>query len=150
MKRFTCLIAVLIALVCSNAFAAQYTSIELLGSTNVIEQTGISNYTSFAGLTKFEDAALNIQFKASGAGVSNVVFVFARSVDGSTKETVAPLAIAIPGNGTTLVNYITNFPNTYIGSAGYLHLSTITNNFQGAYITNISVKVYTKPKRFGN
>ena len=149
MKRF---LLTLIALgFAGNLMAAQYglAGTFLAGGTQHVKGASTSNYTSSLVLTKYDDVALYINFSQYNAAQgSNVVFTFERSVDNSTWESTQKLPITLVETGNTAVCLVTNVT---VGAYGYWRLSSIQNTCTNvvAAVTNITVKVYAKPKRFG-
>lgn len=153
MKRFFTLLApALLALAPGPARAQQYGAAAALVSNGLILTNGTttsvtSNYTSYASLAKFQEFNLALQFKLVGAGNGPVTFTWTTSDDGVNWATTGPGtgSIALGANGTTLVNFNTNF---YLGSAAYFTLTNIAGATNNA-TTNISATVWTKPRRNG-
>ncbi len=134
------------------AFAQQYGAATALVTNNFILTNGtstaiVSNYNSSASLAKFQEFNLALQFKLVGAGNGPVVFTWTTSDDGTNWATTGPGAgtISLSANGSTFVNFNTNF---YLGSAGYFTLTNIAGATNNA-TTNISAVVWTKPRRNG-
>ena len=136
----------------SSVFAQQYNATATLLPNNIILTNGtttsiVSNYTAYASLAKFQEFNLGLQFKLVGAGNGPVVFTWATSDDGINWATTGPGtgSISLSANGTTFVNFNTNF---YLGSSAYFTISSIAGATNNA-TTNLSAVVWTKPRRNG-
>jgi len=125
--------------------AQQYTLTTLLSATNTVAASTSSNYTASATLTKHDNVALLLSFTHAGAGTDACTFTFDRSLDGSTWETTGNWVVSVAANGNTQVNVVTNLS---LGAVGYLRIRTIDNGV-AEDMTNIVVKVATKPKKNG-
>jgi xanthine dehydrogenase molybdopterin-binding subunit B len=128
--------------------AAQQYTVTTVACTNNVPNTTTTtaNLGSAVTLTKYDEAAVQIDYKLNAAGTTACTFNFVTSVDGSTYGTTSAHAVVFAPNGTTLVS--TNL-NITIGSKGYLKLLSITAANNTADMTNIVVKVSVKPKRQG-
>jgi len=136
----------------STALAQQYGVAATLLSGNVILTNGttssvVSNYTAAADLARAQEFNLALQFKLVGAGNGPVVFNWTTSDDGVNWANSGPGtgSVTLSANGTSFVNFNTNF---YLGSAGYFAISSVAGATNNA-TTNISAVVWTKPKRNG-
>jgi hypothetical protein len=136
----------------SSALAQQYGPAATLLANSVILTNGttssvVSNYTAYANLARHEDFSLALQFKLVGAGNGNVVVNWATSDDGVAWANTGPGtgSITLAANGTSFVNFNTNF---YLGSAGYFAITSVAGATNNA-TTNLSAVVWTKPKRNG-
>lgn len=154
MKRFLSILTpALLALgLRTSAFAQQYGVNATLLNNNVVLTNGttssiVSNYTAHANLARYQEFNLALQFKLVGAGNGPVVFNWTTSDDASNWATTGPGAgsITLSANGTSFVNFNTNF---YIGSAAYFSISSVAGATNNA-TTNLSAVVWTKPKRNG-
>jgi hypothetical protein len=136
----------------TTARAQQYGAAATLVANNVILTNGtttyvVSNYSSYASLAKYQEFNLQLQFKLVGAGNGPVTFNWTTSDDGVNWANTGPGAgaITLNANGTTLVNFTTNF---YLGSAASFSITNIAGATNNA-TTNISAIVWTKPRRNG-
>jgi hypothetical protein len=89
---------------------------------------------------KQANVGVQITANASAASVSNLVFTFRRSVDGSQYDTVGQ-TVTFVGNGTNTKSILTNLPSS---GARYIKLTTYAWDDEGTYITNLSVKYAIK------
>lgn len=123
------------------AQAQQYTTYTLTSHTNTVPASSTDTVASNAiGLTKYNNAAVQVQFQGSAADTGNVTFSFVRSQNGSSYDTV-PLTFVVPANGTTAVRASTNYQ---FGATGYLKLLSIANAATNS-VTNIVIRVTLKP-----
>lgn len=83
---------------------------------------------------------IQITAKASAASVSNLVFTFTRSVDGSQYDTVGQTVTWV-GNGTSTKSILTNLASQ---GARYIKLTTYAWDDPATYVTNLSVKYAIK------
>ena len=90
--------------------------------------------------SKQAGVGVQITGKASGASVSNLVFTFTRSVDGSQYDTVGQ-TVTFVGNGATTKSILTNLPSY---GANYIKLTTYAWDDPATYVTNLSVKYAVK------
>jgi hypothetical protein len=122
----------------------------LAGGTNNVAPATVQTYPTYWNLTQHDQAALLLSFKGNHAdlGVSPQTFTFAFGPDSTTKATLAPglIAMTFAANGTTTVNYVTNLN---VEAHGYLHLVSLSNTNTAYSVTNLTIKVYTKPIRQG-
>jgi len=135
-----------------SVWAQQYGVDATLLANNIILTNGttapiVSNYVAYAGLGRYQEFNLALQFKLVGAGNGPVVFNWSTSDDGANWATTGAGAgsITLSANGTSFVNFNTNF---YIGSAAYFTISSVAGATNNA-TTNLSAVVWTKPKRNG-
>lgn len=89
-----------------------------------------------------KQAGVGVQITAnvSAASISNLVFTFYRSVDGSQYDTVGQTVTWI-GNGTNTKSIVTNLPSY---GARFIKLSTYAWDDPATYVTNLSVKYGVK------
>lgn len=150
MKKLIFLLAIGLGLV--TASAQQYKLTTLMGgyATNIVAVQGVSNYGSDEfemACTKYGEVAVQIKYQCDAASdSSNVVFTFTTSADGTTYDTGKKFSVARLSNGETAVQLTTNFT---VGNAGYFKLHSIDAGDCDAVMTNIVIKVATKPKRNG-
>ncbi|HWD18145.1 MAG TPA: hypothetical protein VHB20_02610 [Verrucomicrobiae bacterium] len=135
-----------------TACGQQYGAAATLIPNNIILTNGtltsiVSNYNSYASLAKYQEFNLALQFKLVAAGNGPVAFTWTTSDDGTNWATsgAGTGTITLNANGTTFVNFNTNF---YIGSAGYFSITNIAGATNNA-TTNLSAVVWIKPKRNG-
>jgi len=128
-----------------SAGAQQYRWVSV-GCTNNVpnNSTTTENLGSVINCTRYGEVALDIEFKLTGAGTTACTFKFARSVDGTNYNSVAPIEVAMAPSGTTAVR--TNLSVT-MGPIGYLKLSSITAANNSQAMTNIVVGYALKPSR---
>lgn len=81
-----------------------------------------------------------ISQKCSGASVSNMVYTFVRSVDGSTYDTIGT-TVTVTGNGTNQKSVLTNLPSY---GANYIKLTTYAWDDPATYCTNMSMSYGVK------
>lgn len=145
MKEMIKMAAVMAALLAVTAGAQQYRWVSV-GCTNNVpnNSTTTENLGSVINCTRYNEVALDLSFKLTGAGTTACTFKFLRSVDGTNYNAVAPIEIAIAPNGTTAVR--TNL-NVTMGAIGYLKLGSITAATNGQAMTNIVVGYAFKPNR---
>ena len=137
----------MLALCSLAAVAQQYGYGTLLaGGTNSVLGTETRVYTTAAGLTKYEDCTLWVSFKAVSTATGVVDFKLHKSLDGVLWDTTQTALFRLTSDGTTLVNGLTNIA---LGAIGYIKLGSSINT-QAVDLTNITIRVYTKPKRFGS
>lgn len=147
-----------LALVAASVFAVQaqvYTvgyfattngaSASWTGVTNGIAANTTQTINSPATITRWPGLCLTVGFNQSGAGTGNTTFTFAKSADGVNWETSPFLAIALAGNGTTAVNYVTNFSEGSL--PGYIRLVSIANTNASLYLTNVIAQYAKIPRR---
>jgi hypothetical protein len=149
LKKVTC-IAVLFGLLFLGASAkAQYRPITLQGGTNGLAvATGGTPFvdtlvTNLITATKSRFLAVQISFTNANATAnsSNVVFSFAKSVDGVTFDstnTPSLINVTVPSRTDTAVAQLTT--NITLDAIGYLKLCC-RSNFCTNVITNVTIKV---------
>jgi len=117
-----------------------------VGCTNNVpnNSTTTENLGSVINCTRYNEVALDLSFKLTGAGTTACTFKFLRSVDGTNYNSVAPIEVAMAPNGTTAVR--TNLSVT-MGPIGYLKLASITAATNAQAMTNIVVGYALKPSR---
>jgi hypothetical protein len=89
---------------------------------------------------KQANVGVQITANASAATISNLVFTFTRSVDGSQYDTVGQSVTWI-ANGTNTKSVLTNLSGF---GARYIKLTTYAWDDPATYITNLSVKYGVK------
>lgn len=89
---------------------------------------------------KQANVGVQITANVSAASVSNLVFTFQRSVDGSQYDTVGQTVTWV-GNGTNTKSILTNLPSS---GARYIKLTTYAWDDPATYVTNLSVKYAVK------
>lgn len=134
----------MLLLCCFTAQAQQYQSTTLLDDV-IINASTTSNYTASVTLTKHDNVALLWQFKHMGAGTDNCILTLEQSIDGTNWETTNKKTITVAATGTTQVNVVTNLS---MGAVGYLRVKSVQNGVADV-LTNLTVKVVTKPKKNG-
>jgi hypothetical protein len=139
-KILTSLAAV--AILATVAQAQQYTAASLTVTSNIAAASTNSPASAVRAVTRNRHAAIATSFAMTGAGTPNVVFSFSRSADGTNYETTPSLVITNAANGTNTVTSITNLD---LGAAGWLKLVSVANTNASTAITNLAVKVSTKP-----
>ncbi len=116
----------------------------LSGGTNNVAAFSTNTWTTqhvLGGeLRNYSEIGLLVSYKQASATSSNITVRFAKSLDGTTYETVPSLVVFV--NAT---NYITNLT---IGSAGFLRLSSIENTNAALALTNVTVTYSIKPLHF--
>jgi hypothetical protein len=137
MKKILTIISVLglfASAVNAQTYAAQSVTV-----TNAIAASSTENLNQVIDCRKQKDVAIQISFKMSSSGTGNQTFVFDRSVDGSTWNSLAAdkTTVVVAATGATLSTTVTNL-NTY--GAGFLRLVSWQNGQAGQYATNTSVK----------
>ena len=141
-----------------TAGAQQYAVRTLMGgyATNVVAAGGVSNYSAgefVLDCTKYQDVAIQIRFRANdtttGAS-SNATFNFAWGPNATTIAATKQFALTIPVSTPTVTAYVQCTTNVTVGAAGYLMLHSINAvHVDGDAITNITIKVATKPRNNG-
>jgi hypothetical protein len=89
--------------------------------------------------------SLQVDFKATGSSVSNLVITLAKSIDGTTPSTTAAgqETWTVAHNGTTLQSEVKTFTTT---GFGYLHVISAQNTHGTQSVTNMVLrKVIKKP-----
>lgn len=158
MKTLKHLIAAAALLVaCSlTATAQQYapSTILSIANTNVVgATTNVGALTTGpVTLTKWQDFALSVDVGVTNASAGTLDIQWDTSLDGVTYTT----AKAMPGasgwfsvpltNSTTRIYWTTNIT---LNAVGYFRVSWVTNQ-AGQHITNLVIKAYKKPARFGS
>lgn len=131
-----------------KAEAQQYTVTTLLATNNmpfnVTNSLQLTN-GNYIAVTKDEEVALSISFNALASSTANAYFGWKMGVDTNSLSTTGTSMVTnvIPANGLTTVNFVTNM---YMGAIGYLAIDAIGNNSGSVSISNIVIKVATKPK----
>lgn len=119
----------------TNVLHTAATTTTMLGGTNAV--------------TKYEEVALQLAATGMETGTtSNVVVTISRSLDGVTFETYPTWTWAVPLNSTTQVVALTNLDRTILGSYGYWKFKSISTTSL-ADVTNVWVRIATKPVRYG-
>jgi hypothetical protein len=137
-----------LALTAGIAIAAQYTASTLsisfagAGLAAVTE----TNPATVVTLTKYEDVTIQVSGKLDDAGTDVTKVKFSRSVDGTTYETTPSMVMSLTHAGTTTTSCISNWN---IGAVGYIKCVAISNAAATANLTNLVIKVTTKPARYG-
>jgi len=156
MKKLLCIIPLLTVLAASAA--DQYAVTTIMGgyATNVVAAGGVSNYSAGEfkfNCAKYEDLAVTVRFRANDVttgAASNVTFNFAWGPNATTMAATEQFAMTIPVSSPTVTDYVQCTTNVTVGNAGYFMLHSINAvHVDGEAITNITVKVATKPKRNG-
>jgi len=144
MKKFYP-IAILAA--CISAFLIVYFAqaqmptdgVEGFSSASCVATTNTTrNFVMDVG--KQAGVGVQITCNASAATISNLVFTFTRSVDGSQYDTVGQTVTFI-ANGTNTKSILTNLPSY---GARSIKLTTYAWDDPATYITNLSVKYAVK------
>ena len=136
----------LLGLLAVTASAQQYQATTILngGTNNVAAATTNSSVAQIIGLTRFDSAVFEVNFKLTGAGTSAVVYKIDESADG-TNWVTNTRSLSVTANGGTTVVGLTNFT---VNSVGYLRWNVIEQPNANA-LTNHVVRVWTKPRRNG-
>ncbi len=144
MKTILAILAITAAVTFSAQ--AQFSTQQLFTSGNAsIASSGSTNIpANVAVITARKNSNVGIEasFKQSGASTNNVVFNFARSLDGVNYETTPSVVITAPANGTNSVVAVTNVS---LGAVGALKLQSISNGSASTTTTNAVVKFSIKP-----
>ena len=141
MKYLIAIIASLLLVVSANAqtYAVQNLSL----ATNAVAASSTETLSSVIDCGKQDTVAVMLQFKMSTSGTGNQTFTFARSVDGTSYETLAgkQTAVVVAATGATTSTTVTNIPSY---GAKYIKLISWANADAGAYTTNMVVKYAVK------
>lgn len=148
MRKLLCLIPLGLVLA---AGAQQYkvTTMVTGATTNVVAADSLSNYTAgefMVPVTKYDDVAVQIRFASIATCLSNVTFNFAWGPNSTTIAASKQFALTCAANSTTAVQITTNIT---VGNAGYFMLHSINAVHMDQDVTNIVIKVATKPTRRG-
>ncbi len=103
------------------------------GASCVATTTTTRNFVMDVG--KQAGVGVQITCNASAATISNLVFTFTRSVNGSQYDTVGQTVTFI-ANGTNTKSILTNLPSY---GARFIKLTTYAWDDPATYITNLSV-----------
>jgi hypothetical protein len=90
---------------------------------------------------KQRNVGLMLMFNQSSASTSNVVYTLYRSIDGTIYDTNNALTFTIASQGTTRVNYSTNFDSL---GYGYYEIYSIANATALTTMTNFGVQYPNK------
>ena len=93
-------------------------------------------------VSDYREVGLQVTFALTGAGTTACTFAFNQSADGTSWCTTAPISLALTPAGTAAV---TTNASVRIGALPYIKLHSITAANNSAAMTNIVVKVVTKP-----
>ena len=87
--------------------------------------------------------SLQVDFRVTGASVSNLVITLAKSIDGTTPSTTAAgqETWTVAHNGTTLVSELKTFTTT---GFGYLHVISAQNTHGTQSVTNMALRKVIK------
>lgn len=88
--------------------------------------------------------SLQSSFTGSTTNIGNVVFTFARSVDGVKYETTPRLTWTLALNTTNEVVGITNLPIDTISGSGFLKVVSVQNTAAGGTAGSLVLKVNRK------
>lgn len=133
----------------ATAANAQVYNAQSMMTNSVIAGSLTNYYASVASLAALRngnmtppvEVGVQCQLTGStGTNVQNVVFVFKRSVDGTTYNTIGDWRVTVPIYGTTNNTVVTNWN---VGGVGYLQLYAV-ENVSTNYITNVACKVSIK------
>ena len=148
MNKFIAIVSMLALFAFQSIQAQVYTAASVM--TNSVIAGSLTNYyngvTSLASLrlgNMVPPRLVGVQASVTGStgtNVQDVVFVFKRSVDGTTYNTIGDWRVTVPIYGTTNNTVVTNWD---IGAVGYLKLYAV-ENVSTNYITNVSCKVSIK------
>lgn len=105
----------------------------------VIAAGATSNVTSTA-VSVLQGKGLSFlpTFAATGASVSNAVFSFQVSADGTTYTTTTPLTLTVTHNGTTTVTGWALWDPTELNHVAWIKLVSVQNTHGTQAITNLS------------
>jgi hypothetical protein len=114
-----------------------------LGNFNAVAANQTSNNVAYLVCNKQQNVAVQVSFKLSGAGTGAQTLTFAKSLDGSTADTVTTghYTWVLTPNGATTVVGTTNFP---VAGVGHLVLKSWASAEGTRYVTNIVVKYAVK------
>lgn len=135
------LIASAIAAITLNASAGLKTTDFVGASTNIINSSVSSNYTTGAlvQITSSKNLAIQTKFALQGAGTTACTFTFDKSIDNSNWITNA-FTFSVTPAGTATVALGTNID---VGAFPFWRLGVITNG-SATVMTNIWLKYYYK------
>ena len=124
------------------------------GSTYNIVAGMATNITTAVTVTKFDEVALQISFKSVNAScTTNIGILWATSVDGTNyttlKQNESRSWFSMTPDGTAVVCMTTNLPVKSFGYWKLLYITNVNNTADTEYLTNVTIKVWGKPKRFG-
>lgn len=132
-----------------SAASAQVYNAQSMMTNSVIAGSLTNYYSSVASLAALRNGNMvpprlvGVQMNVTGSvgtNVQNVTFVFKRSVDGTTYNTIGDWRVDVPIYGTTNNTVVTNWD---VGGVGYLKLYAV-ENVSTNYITNVACKVSIK------
>ena len=133
-KLFLAIIALAaVSLTADAQSAASYQGIST--PTVAAATTATVSTNNVIGTIKQQNLALAFTFKLSASGTSNVVYTFARSIDGANYDTITKYTITIPATGTSTNTFSTNLN---VGGFTYLRLDSIDNFNATGVLTNIA------------
>lgn len=136
------ILAVLTALI-TPASAQQYSVQSLSTGTTVIAASGsLAPTSAIVTATKNKNVTLQMSYALSGTGVAAVTLKCAKSIDGTTYETVESGTLAVTASGTNTVQGTLNID---MGGAGYLKVTSIANANTPSTVAGLSVKASKKP-----
>jgi hypothetical protein len=150
--KLAALVAVLAGLLFGGEAKAQQYKLTLVstngatplnGGTNVVASNTTNTYTYPIPTTRNGDVAIQIAFKLTTVGTSNVVAGFDFSNDATNWFSAGALVTA--GNGTTVVANGTNIDTR---AFGYLRLNYVSNTNNASAVTNLQILYTVKPSRF--
>jgi hypothetical protein len=125
----------------ATASAQQFQPITLLSShTNA--PSALSNYTAVVNVRAATVVGIMTESTLSGSGSDEIVWTFAKSVDGANFETTPSLTITNTSNGSTTVRTFTALDVTGVHT---LKLLSVTNGSSSRMLTNA---VYVGVKNF--
>jgi len=130
----------------ADAPAQQYGSALSYTLTPVLAGVTETNPVQVATVTKYEDVSIQVSGKLDAAGTDVTKVKFARSVDGVNYETTPSMIISLTHAGTVTTSVVSNWN---IGAVGYLKCVAVTNAAATANLTNLTIRVSTKPSRYG-
>jgi len=128
------------------AYSQLYDTSQLVNNI-AIASGGSSNVAAVVGCTRYDEFALQINFKLMASGTDPVTFTWCTSNDGVTYCTTGSGqgTFTVAANGTTPVVFTTNM---VMNSVGYFQISSIAGS-TNAITTNLTVNAFFKPRKRG-
>lgn len=143
-SKFTAFMSVLaLSAMVFMAIQAHAQNFSIYAANTVLSKQVVTNATTWTpvsrvslDVSKQNSTGLQITQWAASATTTNLVYTFARSVDGQSYETTPSITLTYALNGTNILTYVTNL--TSLGG-GYLKLVSIQNTDASVVATNSMV-----------
>lgn len=135
------LLALLALLGLAPLAQAQQYFVETVSSAATIAASGSITPGTKIPVRPYSNVAIQVSFKLSGSGTSNIVASFAKSVDGTTFETTPSVTVTVAASGTTTVSGVSNVA---LGGVGWLKLVSVTNANTPSTVAELSIKTAVK------